>query len=30
MMTRLQKWNYFVPVGILLGVPALVNEVRGL
>lgn len=25
-MTKLQKWNYFVPLGILVGVPALVNE----
>jgi len=23
---RLQKWNYFVPLGVLVGVPALVNE----
>jgi hypothetical protein len=26
MVTKLQKWNYFVPLGILVGVPALVNE----
>lgn len=26
MWTRLQKWNYFVPLGILVGVPALTNE----
>ena len=23
---RLQKWNYFVPIGVLVGVPALTNE----
>lgn len=25
-LDKLQKWNYFVPLGILVGVPTLVNE----
>lgn len=28
MIDKLKKWNYFVPLGILVGVPALVNEVN--